>query len=81
MAQCPHCAKTCNSQLGIKRIGIRLTSKGLTRSSRPQTKRVGGPALIGFVAHHTSLYISFLLLAALVVLQTLIAAYVYRKVL
>ena len=40
-----------------------------------------GPALIGFVAHHTSLYISFLLLAALVVLQTLIAAYVYRKVL
>ena len=40
-----------------------------------------GPALIGFVAYHTSLYISFLLLAALVVLQTLIAAYVYRKVL
>lgn len=40
-----------------------------------------GPAVIGFVAHQTSLYLSFGLLAGLVVLQLLIASYVYRKVL
>ena len=39
-----------------------------------------GPAVIGFVAHQTSLYISFGLLAALVVVQMLIARYVYRTV-
>ena len=38
-----------------------------------------GPALIGFVAHHTSLYVSFGFLAALVVLQILIAGYVYSR--
>lgn len=40
-----------------------------------------GPAVIGFVAHQTSLYVSFGLLAGLVVLQILIAGYIYRKIL
>ena len=40
-----------------------------------------GPAVIGFVAHQTSLYVSFGLLAGLVVLQLVIASYVYKKVL
>ena len=40
-----------------------------------------GPAAIGFLAHQTSLYAAFGLLAFLVALQALIAAYVYKKVL
>lgn len=40
-----------------------------------------GPAAIGFLAHQTSLYSAFGLLAALVAVQALIAAYVYKKVL
>lgn len=40
-----------------------------------------GPAAIGFLAHQTSLYAAFGLLAALVAVQALIAAYVYKKVL
>ena len=39
-----------------------------------------GPAAIGFIAHQTSLYAAFTLLAALVLLQTVIAAYVYRHI-
>ena len=37
-----------------------------------------GPAAIGFLAHQTSLYAAFGLLAFLVALQALIAAYVYN---
>lgn len=40
-----------------------------------------GPAVIGFLAHQTSLYAAFGLLAALVAAQAAIAAYVYKKVL
>ena len=40
-----------------------------------------GPAAIGALAHATSLYAAFGLLAGLVVLQFVIARYVYRKVL
>ncbi len=40
-----------------------------------------GPAVIGFVAHHTSLYLSFGLLAGLVAVQLMIASYVYRSIL
>nr|WP_073090725.1 MFS transporter [Selenomonas ruminantium] len=40
-----------------------------------------GPAAIGFLAHQTSLYAAFGLLAALVASQAAIAAYVYKKVL
>lgn len=40
-----------------------------------------GPAVIGFLAHHTSLYMAFGFLASLVVLEGIIAAYVYKKVL
>ena len=40
-----------------------------------------GPAAIGFLSHQTSLYAAFGLLAALVAVQALIAAYVYKKVL
>lgn len=40
-----------------------------------------GPALIGFIAHATSLYVSFGILTALLVLQTCIASYVYKKIL
>ena len=40
-----------------------------------------GPAAIGFLAHQTSLYAAFGLLAFLVALQALIAAYVYKTVL
>ena len=40
-----------------------------------------GPAAIGFLAHQTSLYAAFGLLASLVAVQALIAAYVYKKVL
>ena len=39
-----------------------------------------GPAAIGFIAHQTSLYAAFTLLAALVLLQAVIAAYVYRHI-
>ena len=39
-----------------------------------------GPAAIGFIAHQTSLYAAFTLLAALVLLQAVIAAYVYRNI-
>jgi predicted MFS family arabinose efflux permease len=38
-----------------------------------------GPAAIGFIAHQTSLYISFMTLAALLVLLLLIARHVYAK--
>jgi MFS family permease len=40
-----------------------------------------GPAAIGALAHATSLYAAFGLLAGLVALQFVIACYVYRKVL
>ncbi len=40
-----------------------------------------GPALIGFIAHQTSLYVSFGLLAALVFAQMGMARYVYQKIL
>ncbi|RII34198.1 MFS transporter [Clostridium chromiireducens] len=40
-----------------------------------------GPAIIGFIASQTSLYISFGLLAGLVALQLSIASYVYKKIL
>lgn len=40
-----------------------------------------GPAAIGFLAHQTSLFAAFGLLAGLVFLQALIAAYVYRHIL
>ena len=40
-----------------------------------------GPAVIGFVANSTSLYVSFLLLAVLLCLQAGLAKYVYSKVL
>ncbi|SFI22985.1 Fucose permease [Selenomonas ruminantium] len=40
-----------------------------------------GPAAIGFLAHQTSLYATFGLLAALVAAQAAVAAYVYKKVL
>ena len=40
-----------------------------------------GPAAIGFLAHQTSLYAAFGLLAALVAAQAAVAAYVYKKVL
>lgn len=36
-----------------------------------------GPAIIGFIAHKTSLYTSFGLLAGLVVLQMCVATYIY----
>ena len=39
-----------------------------------------GPAAIGFIAHQTSLYAAFTLLATLVLLQAVIAAYVYRHI-
>lgn len=38
-----------------------------------------GPAAIGFLAHNTSLYMAFALLAVLIVLQGCIAEYVYKK--
>lgn len=40
-----------------------------------------GPAIIGFIASQTSLYISFGILAGLVLLQIGIASYVYKKIL
>ena len=40
-----------------------------------------GPAAIGFLAHQTSLYAAFGLLAALAAAQAAVAAYVYKKVL
>ena len=40
-----------------------------------------GSAAIGFLAHQTSLYAAFGLLAFLMALQAFIAAYVYKKVL
>ena len=40
-----------------------------------------GPAVIGFIAHQTSLFAAFGLLAGLVFLQAFIAAYVYRHIL
>ncbi|OOM13888.1 MFS transporter [Clostridium saccharobutylicum] len=40
-----------------------------------------GPAIIGFIASQTSLYISFSLLAGLVILQLGIISYVYKKIL
>ncbi len=40
-----------------------------------------GPAAIGFLAHQTSLYAAFGFLAGLVLLQAVIAAYVYRHIL
>lgn len=40
-----------------------------------------GPAVIGFIAHQTNLYTAFGLLAFLVLLQSIIAAYVYRHIL
>jgi MFS family permease len=40
-----------------------------------------GPAIIGFIASQTNLYISFSLLAGLVVLQVGIIGYVYKKIL
>ena len=40
-----------------------------------------GPAAVGFLAHQTSLLMAFGFLAALVVLQAGIAAYVYHRVL
>ena len=39
-----------------------------------------GPATIGFIAHQMSLYAAFTLLAVLVLLQAVIAAYVYRHI-
>jgi len=39
-----------------------------------------GPAIIGFIAHKTSLYTSFGLLAGLVVLQMCVAAYIYISI-
>lgn len=39
------------------------------------------PAAIGFIAHQTSLYAAFGFLAGLVLLQAVIAAYVYRHIL
>ena len=42
---------------------------------------LAGPAVIGFVANITSLYVSFLLLAVLLLLQAGLARHVYRKVL
>lgn len=39
-----------------------------------------GPAAIGFIAHQTSLYAAFTLLAVLVLLQAVIAAYVYHHI-
>ncbi len=40
-----------------------------------------GPAAIGFLAHMTSLYTAFGFLASLVVLEGIIAAYVYHRIL
>ncbi len=40
---------------------------------------LAGPAIIGFIAHQTSLYFSFGLLAALIILQMGIACYTFRK--
>ena len=40
-----------------------------------------GPAAIGFIAAHTNLLFSFVFLSLLVFLQTLIARYVYKKLL
>ena len=40
-----------------------------------------GPAAIGFLAHQTSLYAAFGFLSALVAVQAIVAAYVYKKVL
>lgn len=40
-----------------------------------------GPAAIGFLAHQTSLFTAFGFLAAMVVLQAIVAAYVYRRIL
>ncbi len=42
---------------------------------------LAGPAAIGFVANSTSLYVSFLMLAALVFVQAMLSRYVYSKVL
>ncbi len=39
-----------------------------------------GPASIGFVAHLTSLYTSFAMLAGLIILQIFIASYIYRQI-
>ena len=40
-----------------------------------------GPAVIGFIAHRSNLYVSFGFLAALLVVLILIARHVYKKVL
>ena len=42
---------------------------------------LAGPAVIGFVANISSLYVSFLLLAVLLLLQAILSRYVYSKVL
>lgn len=41
IAQWPQLWKTCSSQFGIRRIGMRELSRGVTRSSRPKVTRVG----------------------------------------
>ena len=38
-----------------------------------------GPAVIGFLAHQTSLYVAFGFLAALVALQLVIASYIFKR--
>ena len=40
-----------------------------------------GPAVIGFIAHRSNLYVSFGFLAVLLVVLILIARHVYKKVL
>lgn len=45
IAQCPQFGNTCNSALGMVRIGISAMSSGLTRSSRPQVNSVGAATL------------------------------------
>ena len=38
-----------------------------------------GPAAIGFISHATSLYAAFILLAALIIAQAILAFFVYRR--
>src|ERR1700712_5880116 len=45
IAQCPQLGNTCNSALGMVRIGMIAMSSGLTLSSRPHVNRVGAATL------------------------------------
>ena len=60
---------------------VTMDQYGYVMGTVPASKGCENAPVIGFIAHQTSLYTAFGLLAFLVLLQSIIAAYVYRHIL